>query len=100
MLIDPKACDIKHSGGKPETIRSGLFDSVQIFLAFSLLFMVVCIHTTHYSCQEFTWMKISGPLIKLDGLDVNCRKMHDCMCMCDPRARGMKAVIKEPAGLF
>lgn len=76
-LIDPDACDIKHSGGKPETIQSGPFDSVQIFLAFSLLFMVVCIHTTGYVRQGFTRRKISGPLTKLDGFDVKCRKMHD-----------------------
>lgn len=102
MSIDPNACNIKHSWEKPETIRWGLFDSVQIFLAFSLLFMVVCIHTTH---RGFTWLKISGSLIKLDGFDVKNAWLHMNMnmhteYMCDPPAWGEKACQQKTAGYF
>lgn len=80
----------KTFGGKHETIRSGLFDSVQIFLAFFLLLTVVSIHTTHYVRRGFTWRKISGPRTKLDGFDVKCRKMHDWIWMLDPTTLGKK----------
>lgn len=65
-------------------IQSTLFDSMQTFLAISLLFRPDCIHTAHSAPPGFTWKRGAGFPTRLDRADVRSRKMHDQICRFDP----------------
>ena len=65
-------------------IQSTLFDSMQTFLAISLLFRPDCIHTAHSAPPGFTWKRGAGFPTRLDRVGVRSRKMHDQICRFDP----------------